>query len=249
MFLPSDVIRQNGSAYQGGTVPSSKFPNVPQGISGLAAWYRADMGITIGTGVSAWADQSGSGDSNKNAVQATGSKQPTLNAVDVAYNNQPTLSFLASALQNLRTGTWVTQPTLQTVIWVGNFDGAASLEYVLDGLTVNTLAIENNAVSNNIVARAATAISAAATNANPAVVVAIFNGASSKLYVSANTPTTGSITAVTLAGLSIGMAGNVGAYQNGKTAEIIVYNRALSSSEVFSLNAYCHTRYGIAIGA
>jgi hypothetical protein len=40
-------------------------------------FLRADVGITLATGVSAWADQSGSGN---NAAQATGSKQPSVTA-------------------------------------------------------------------------------------------------------------------------------------------------------------------------
>jgi len=43
----------------------------------VVASVQSDLGITIGTGVSAWADQSGNGN---NYSQATGSKQPARNA-------------------------------------------------------------------------------------------------------------------------------------------------------------------------
>jgi hypothetical protein len=43
----------------------------------LAAWYQAEKGITIGTGVSAWADQSGNGNT---LTQATGANQPAYSA-------------------------------------------------------------------------------------------------------------------------------------------------------------------------
>ncbi len=52
----------------------------------LVAWYRADLGISLGTGVSAWADQSGNGN---NFVQATGAQQPTQGTVD----GKPALVF------------------------------------------------------------------------------------------------------------------------------------------------------------
>lgn len=69
--------------------------------SGLAIWLRADLGLTMGTGVSAWADQSGNG---RNYSQATGSRQPTLGT---AINGKETLHFTAAATQFLtRTGAY-----------------------------------------------------------------------------------------------------------------------------------------------
>lgn len=49
---------------------------------------QSDFGITIGTGVSAWADQSGAG---KDYAQATGGKQPAYAAA--ALNGFPTVTF------------------------------------------------------------------------------------------------------------------------------------------------------------
>lgn len=54
----------------------------------LVQWLRADLGITIVTGVSAWADQSGNGN---NAIQATGTAQPAYTASDSTLNNQSTI--------------------------------------------------------------------------------------------------------------------------------------------------------------
>lgn len=45
----------------------------------LQIWVRADMGITIGTGVSAWADQSGNAN---DFVQGTGGAQPAYSSSD-----------------------------------------------------------------------------------------------------------------------------------------------------------------------
>jgi hypothetical protein len=46
---------------------------IPTSSAGLEQWIKGDAGITIGTGVSAWADQSGKG---RGYAQPTGSKQP-----------------------------------------------------------------------------------------------------------------------------------------------------------------------------
>lgn len=55
-------------------------------LGSLAWWVRADMGITIGTGVSAWADQSGNG---VNFTQGTGANQPAYNAAGL--DGRPTV--------------------------------------------------------------------------------------------------------------------------------------------------------------
>jgi hypothetical protein len=55
----------------------------------LLQWHRGDLGITLGTGVSAWADQSGNG---WHSTQGTGSAQPTYTASDATLDNQATLT-------------------------------------------------------------------------------------------------------------------------------------------------------------
>lgn len=64
----------------------------------MLQWVRADLGITIGTGVSAWADQSGNG---HHFSQATGSAQPTYTAVDATLYSQASLSAIAPSSQQL----------------------------------------------------------------------------------------------------------------------------------------------------
>jgi hypothetical protein len=51
-------------------------------------WLRSDLGITLATGVSVWADQSGNGN---NVVQATTAKQPILSSS--FYGNIPAISW------------------------------------------------------------------------------------------------------------------------------------------------------------
>ncbi len=64
--------------------------NTPKLISGLKLWLKGDAGITIATGVSNWADQSGNGN---NATQGAGAFQPAFIASESALNNRPVLSF------------------------------------------------------------------------------------------------------------------------------------------------------------
>lgn len=237
-----------GNGRLGGRGGAKAF--TPLSLSGLVAWYRADLGVT-GSPVSAWADQSGTGDANKNLVQATGTKQPTLNASDAAYNNQATLSFASASTQQLVSGIWsaaLTSP--KTILFIGNFSGAAVLQYALDGLAVNTAAISNNAAAVNIVINSGAGLSSVvANNGVPQAIVGVYQVAGA-IYDNAKTAiASGSAGTSSSTGLTVGSAGNLGAPLNGKIAEIAAWSRALSAAEVAQLLAYAGSRYSIAIGA
>ena len=61
--------------------------------TGLVAWLRADVGVTLnGSAVSEWADQSGSGN---NATQAMAANRPAL--ISSGLNGEPVLQFNSAA--------------------------------------------------------------------------------------------------------------------------------------------------------
>ncbi len=124
----------------------------PVTILGSAAWaVRADLGITIGTGVSAWADQSGN---HVDFTQGTGSAQPAFSAS--AINGQP--SVLGDGTNDKLTATMArvapgTQPfylwfLMRQVSWTLNDqiynDGSAVL---FQGAVTPNLRI-NNAINS-----------------------------------------------------------------------------------------------------
>lgn len=67
--------------------------------SALPRWFRADLGTTIATGVSAWANQ-GSDGSAANLTQGTGSAQPTVSTL-TGGGGRPALAFSAASSQFL----------------------------------------------------------------------------------------------------------------------------------------------------
>lgn len=98
---------RNRRSRNAGTPATVAAPVTPLTIFGQAAmpiWLRADLGITIGTGVAAWADQSGNGN---NFANGTGASQFALTANDATLNNQATVladgvdDFIANATANL----------------------------------------------------------------------------------------------------------------------------------------------------
>lgn len=223
----------------------------PLYVPGCVAWYRADLGVTTSTGVSAWADQSGSGDSNRNLVQATSTKQPTRNASDAAYNNQATLSFSTGGPtpQSLASpGAWSSSYTTRTICLVGNFDGLGSAEFMVDGLTDSSNVIWNDSGANAVDMYAGTNIGGGTYSSSPLIVIAVFNGASSAIYSSSTgSLATGNCGAGVMAALTVGC--NVGgtAGLNGKIAEVFAYDSALTTTQIAVILRYLGARYGLPI--
>lgn len=221
----------------------------PKAISGLALWLRADMGVTIGTGVSAWADQSGTGDANKNVTQGTGGLQPAFTASNGSYNGRPTIDFTGSQL--LRSGTWaasLSQPFTRLVVGHGAND--ATNNYFMDNITGTQCAIiaDNGA---NLQLYDGAALPAGITPSAPQAIVTVDNGASSKIYANAHTArNSGAAGAGIITGTTIGNYQGGGAFAlTGSIAEIAVWSRALSQSEIDRLLTYAGDCYAITIGA
>jgi hypothetical protein len=227
---------------------------IPRQLLNLTAWYRADLGITLnGSNVSAWADQSGTGDSNKNATQGTGANQPPYVTSSAMYGNQPVVNFTGAGMY-LGTGIWASalvQPS--TVMSVGHTTSNSANAYFHDSLSGNRMATSDASGANvNIYADTATIGSGVGTLNMASVCFSIFNVGSSSIAVRTKTPqTTGNPGSHGLASLCIGNTG-ASAFANsllGPLAELAIWSRVLSASEIAALASYVTARYGIAVGA
>jgi hypothetical protein len=85
---------------------------VPTSSANLELWLKGDAGITIGTGVSQWADQSGNG---RNFTQGTGTKQP-LNSNTL--NGLPVVTFQRANSQYLQQSAGVNMPSGACTVFV-----------------------------------------------------------------------------------------------------------------------------------
>jgi hypothetical protein len=91
MIISGGGIHIPGPPMGGGSAaPPPVTPLTIFGAASVLQWCRADLGVTVATGVSVWADQSGNG---KDYLQATAANQPTLTAADATLNNLPTIGF------------------------------------------------------------------------------------------------------------------------------------------------------------
>ena len=245
----------NGSVQQTGQTTAASFVLGSTGITASfgAGTYAVNDVYTSVAAVSAWADQSGVGDSNRNATQATGSKQPTINASDAAYGHRPTFSFASAGSQQLVTGTWSAGPTNPyTIILVGQSDQATT-EYFCDGLAVGNRSQIQATSTTLAIGGSATINKTTALIASPAAVAGIYQvtaNTSSAIYInnSVTSVVTGNVGTTSPTGFHIGGAFNSGQSLNGKVAEFIVYNGALSSANIGKVFSYISTLYGLSVG-
>ena len=223
----------------GGVIPAGYMPST---IATIKAWYRADLGASV----SAWAEQSGTGDANKDAAQAVGALQPSLGS-EAAFNNQAAFTFSGSKL--MKTGTWTAaQAQSFTAIIAIQWTSSASNEYAFDNLSDPTqCALINSFGTISAFTGAHAPITTAEDPLVPAIIAVEFNGASSNIYRSSTTATgTGDLGGDGFTGLTIGNYAGGGAFTAAKIAELVIFG-GVSASDRAACVAYMATRYGITI--
>lgn len=242
------IIGGTGQLLPPGPIAAPSSPATPLTIFGASVlqWCRSDLGITIGTGVSAWADQSGNGNGYS---QGTGGAQPTYAANDATLSNLPSLTFdgVDDALLNT-TVNFGAQPQVviliaKLVTWVGSrviccADSAAS-----------TVALIQNGASPQI-----RQINNTQTNTNGGFggtgvwgrVQAEFVGTTADRIQVISTSVTGNLSGtLTGTGYRLGRQGGAAtAYSNIAVAEVVLLNAVPSAGQNSQMDAYITARYG-----
>ena len=227
----------------------------PTSIVNCVAWYRSDLLVTQSGGtVSAWGDSSGSGDTNRNALQATGSLQPTYSASDANFNNLPSLTCALGTGRLLRTGTWsVALPQPYTVFAVARLLSAQANSYLCDSINGGLQsAVYSSSGADLRAYNGSNSNSPTFASAQTGVAIGVMDSANtaSRVYWSAATPSVGVNNGTNgLTGVTLGCyAGGGTTFTDWAYAEFAYYSRALTAGEIASLNAYAAARYAITIG-
>lgn len=105
----------------------------PNRFRGARAWFRADSGVTIATGVSAWVDKLGNGYS---ANQAAGANQPA-QTTDSNYGGKHVLTFNGSG-QCLQATSFQNFTTAFTSYTVGEFEAGDSSQQFFEASNSTT---------------------------------------------------------------------------------------------------------------
>lgn len=216
--------------------------------NGLKLYLNADKGITIGTGVSAWADQSGNGN---HVSQGTPANQPAF--VSSWRNGKAALQGAAS--KNLARATLVAnvgQPL--TLLTVGSWSGGTTTMLV-DGTGADRICVGNTAGNLWSLSHGALTAGGGTGKSADTPFFAISRFASA--------PESNSDAVVGTAGLdesfSIDPDGvedffpgiNIGstfantANWTGKIACIVMWNRLLTAGEMTAINKWARSYYGI----
>jgi len=212
----------------------------PSDLPSLAAWYRADLGVTeSGGNVTAWADQSG------NSRDLSGGS-PDLEATG-GPNSTPTISFVAGNSDILScTFTGLSHPLhLFAVMRATTVSGVAGL---ITGSTSGQRFHDTQSPSplmyfGGSLLQPGTGWT---DDSNHHLWEYRVNGTSSSIIRGATTMIgTGSSPGTTaLAGLTLGQLPGFG-YGSMKLAELILCNADISGTDLTSLRSYVNGRYGL----
>lgn len=226
-------------------------PFVPTSIPGCQLWLRADLGITISTGVSQWNDQSGTG---HNVTQATTGNQPTY-FTSGGPNNLPYINFGAG-------GTTVglfnagaspisaTNCTLFIVLQTTN-PGLASFQFAM-GFGVSN-GIQMGVPDNSARSLYFGGIGAAA-DGPPSSSWEIWGATASSaplqtFYLNGvlRTLTPNNVVAIAATNqISVGNFSAGGSFSwAGNIAECIAFNTILSAAQIAEVNNYLNAKYNI----
>lgn len=211
--------------------------------SGFAAWYRADLGITLnGSTISAWADQTGNG---RNISQGTAANQPTWTANGVY--GKPIAQFSTLGTQSLGPAAFaLPQPVHALFTYRQNsFSGAGSKDILFDGGTVasdfllcsssaNQSFRPNAAIGNSSVLQA---------NGVFAQCDIAFNGASSEGDVDRAVLASGNAGSTAMAGFTMGSLADGTRGANVDYAEFLLYGSILPVSPLTRVRHYLQARY------
>lgn len=219
----------------------------PRLLPGCVLWLRADLGVTVGTGASAWTCQA----SGTVFSQGTGSKQPTINAADAQLNGQRSLTFTPASSQSLVAASYahaassylIVAAYYQTSTTGGQYLFAQSLFAMtpVDGSTGTTIGYYDGAGWRQIAApQTGAQIIAWDIRAGTSTAKTYRNGAP---IGSAQNYANFALTGATAIGSN---AGATATFFNGRLAELVVIDSPTDIARQ-RLTQYMGARYGIAV--
>lgn len=182
----------------------------------LVAWFRKGVGVTVtGSGVSAWADQSGNGN---NLLQATDTKRPI-------YDGSAVITFDGVA-QFLKCAAFTLNQPTQISILASQVSWSLNREFFDGNTTANTV-IQQTTSSPRIrfFAGVFLANSASMTVGSFFAVTSLANGASSSFKIGSDAEITGNAGTNNMGGFTLGCDGStISAFANISVKEIIIRN-------------------------
>src|SRR5574338_1698590 len=224
---------------------------VGDGTSGIL-FYQPSLTTT---GMSAWADQSGVGDANRDVAQSAATQKPAYLASDAGYNGRPSVVFDGSN-DTLVSGVWAS-PLSRPSTWivVGHSAFTAAVHIAIDGVAVGHRNYLDRYSSTEISMYAGTQVPTSFNWGSKAAVLAEFGTGGGGLFgtLYGNDFTTplfanNNVGSGDLTQLSVNSQQGAGSFAwNGPMVEIIAFSGTLSAAEKNAIRDYLNSRYGMSI--
>lgn len=224
------------SFWKSGAAPTPAPFTDPSSISGLVLWLKADaLALADGTAVSSWTDSSGL---SNHATQATGTKQPIFKTG--ILNGKAVLRFDASD-DGLVTALAVASPF--SVFTVYNCSTTSGQRRAIQGASPSNWLIGPYSGAHKL-------YNGSFIN-GPAITAGVFVRAAALVDASGSTfrvnaATIGSNTSAQGIGtLTLAASGYFVEPLAGDIAEVVVYNRKLTTEETTSIEGWLATKYAL----
>lgn len=233
----------------------------PAKLTGLVAWYKADVGVSLsGSNVTGWADQSGHG---YNLVVGTGGTSPVFNAT--GFNGRQTIAFTAASSEYLVTSTSTSvgivnmgSTTTASGFAVGQGVSPQGFGVAFGMVGVNENGCSAFADSGCFIMAAGLGLAAwrngqmsttAYTTSTNYRFGSIFDGANNTFYLNnaASTPVASTGAFFSTGNISIGSLRSDTPLNlwDGPLSEIVLTNTALSSTDRGNLDNYFRAKWGL----
>jgi hypothetical protein len=245
----------NGAVF---TLLTKRATYAPGGVTaGLSLWLKADMGIVTGTGINRWADQTLNGN---HFSQPSSGNQPVYNTASGLQNFNPTVSFNAASNQALiRTSGMLGNSTynavsLFTVSQNATLNnGSVLFEHTAPG-TSGTFELTPGHTNGNAYwdGDQTTQVSAAwgGTMGTPYLWSGL-NASNSQSLRRNGLQIAGASNSTSFAGAGnnawMGYSDATAGYFNGNINELIMYNTALSPTDIQKINTYTAIKWGLSL--
>lgn len=202
----------------------------------MAWWFRADLGLSAGA-VTTWPDQSGNG---RDITQANASRKP----VCYTSGGPNGLAYVwFDGVDDYLRGTW-TQSQPEFVFAVAQVSRSGVLGSLMDGATAASRWIYTD--GTRITANAGASLTYICNEQLYHRIEALYNGASGRLRIDDNAPSTGNIGSNNSNGLVVGIYGSLAwAACDCNVCELISYTSEPSAGDIASLHTYATARYGV----
>lgn len=216
-------------------------------IAGYSASINEQFVESTGSGGTQVSDGAAVGWIRDNAstyhlTQSTTANKATYRVSHVNFNGRPVWDFDGGDYYQKAFGVTYNQPN--AILAVAKFTNLSSNRILCDGDDVSHRHVVYNA-STNIVLFADVALMKSGLDTNTNILIGIFNGASSKIYLNGGTPTTGNPGTQTMDGITFGALYDLSHNMLGQVAELVIIHGTPTLTQLNAIGAFWADYYGI----